>query len=91
MSVGVVMNVIWIASSIDTSTISARSGARRAPPRGRGAERGVHAGHELAEPAADRERRTVRVTVAREAPAARLQHLVGELEAVVGPAVADRA
>ena len=44
----------------------------------------------LAEVAADRQRRPPRVPVVGEAAAARLQHLFGEVEAVVGPAVAER-
>ena len=67
------------------------AGTRRPPPRGRRAERRERAGDVLAEAAADRQRRAVRVPVAREAAAARLQHLLGEVEAVVGTAVADAA
>ena len=66
------------------------TGARRAPPRGRRAERGERAGDVLAEVAADGQRRPVRVTVRREAAAARLQHFFGEIEAVVGTAVTER-
>ena len=88
MSVGVVMNVIWIASSIDASTVSGmpvRDARRHAVSR---TECRVRADDVLAEPTADRQRRPVRVTVTGQAAAARLQHLVGEVEAVVGPAVA---
>ena len=90
MSVGVVTYVSWIASSIDASTVSANAGARRAPPRRHRTERGERADDVLAEPAADRQRRQVHVPVRGETPAARLQHLFGEVEAVVGTTVTER-
>ena len=64
--------------------------ARRAVPRGDGAERGERAGDVLAEIAGDGQRREFGVAVIREASTARLQHLLGADEAVVGPAVSDR-
>ena len=90
MSVGVVMKVIWIASSIDTSTTSGVPVRDAAPPRGDGREPRVRAGHVLAETPADGEGRTIGMPVPREAAAARLQDLVGEREPVVGAAVPDR-
>ena len=90
MSVGVVTYVSCIASSIDASTVSGtpvRDARRHAVSR---AERRERADDVLAEPAADRQRRQVHVPVRGEAAAARLQHLLGEVEAVVGTAVTER-
>ena len=83
-------SVICIASSIDTSTVSGtpvRDARRHAVAAPSARER---AGDVLAEPPADGQRRQVHVPVRRQAAAARLQHLFGELEPVVGAAVTER-
>ena len=90
MSVGTIVCVIWIASSIDTSTASAtpvRDARRHA----------VAAPSAAYTPVTYSPRRPPTVSGGRpmwpwidRLPRARLQHLVGRDEAVVGAAVPDR-